>query len=89
MAICHKCGSEIAEDTVFCPFCGVSIESVVDADIDPAEFDNTLNMPFAEAEKLKADIVVESGDSQPVVPDEKVITNDIAPSEETPSADDA
>ncbi|MEO7674747.1 MAG: zinc ribbon domain-containing protein, partial [Pyrinomonadaceae bacterium] len=29
---CHECGSEVAENDVFCPFCGISLEPVSLAD---------------------------------------------------------
>ena len=48
MSICHKCGSEIAEDESFCPLCGVS-------DIGLSEYDNTLNMPFPDDVKIEAE----------------------------------
>src|SRR3954449_12680439 len=68
MAFCHKCGSEIAGDTTFCPFCGVSTENTpVDAIADPTEFDNTLNMPFPDAVEAKAE------NAKPV---EELSTND-------------
>jgi serine/threonine-protein kinase len=101
MAICHKCNSEIAEDQSFCPFCGVATEDVIEAPADLPDFDNTLNMPFADAVKIQAEqaespidletrgIDQNNGDKDSPVsaPEEKVITNDIAPSDEIPSAD--
>ena len=45
MALCHECGSEVAENDVFCPFCGISLNpiEVEDGETDPA-FESTIVM---------------------------------------------
>jgi len=53
MALCHECGSEVAENDVFCPFCGISLKpiQVEDGEADPA-FESTIVMstPASRAE---------------------------------------
>lgn len=45
MALCHECGSEVAENDVFCPFCGISLKPIEidDGQHDPA-FESTIVM---------------------------------------------
>ena len=55
MTLCYKCQSEITEDALFCPHCGVSEPVEPAPKEDPSEFDNTLNMPFSDAVRLKVE----------------------------------
>ncbi len=113
MTTCYKCGSEIAEDQSFCPFCGVStIVALDNGESDVPVFDNTLNMPFADALKIEMenaedptlnseeksgnagnthglDQIDETGGLPLTPPEEKVIINDIAPSEVSPAPETA
>lgn len=44
MAYCHDCGSQVADQDIFCPYCGVSLEpvSLSGSNSDPA-FENTIS----------------------------------------------
>src|SRR5215203_4643158 len=50
---CHECGSDVAQNDVFCPFCGISLEPVAlsDAEIDDS-LQSTLMMQPEEAAAL-------------------------------------
>src|SRR3954449_2643608 len=55
MTTCHQCGSEVADNDVFCPYCGLSLQAVpVPAEED--EFASTIMMPQAEAASKVADL---------------------------------
>jgi serine/threonine protein kinase, bacterial len=43
MALCHECGSDVAENDVFCPYCGISLKPIDMDDGDPA-FESTIVM---------------------------------------------
>ena len=48
MNTCHQCGSDVAENDAFCPFCGISLQPVnVPAEDD--EFASTIIMAPDEA----------------------------------------
>lgn len=56
MALCHECGSEVAENDIFCPFCGISLEPISLGGAETAaEFENTviMSLPFKSVEGLK------------------------------------
>ena len=63
MRVCHKCNSEIDDAAAFCPHCGGAaaeptepepeLELGPELELDPYEFDNTLNMPFSDEVALK------------------------------------
>src|SRR5262252_6958121 len=46
MTTCHQCGSEVAENDVFCPFCGISLAPVAVPDAENDEFASTIMMPL-------------------------------------------
>lgn len=53
MISCHECGSEVAENIVFCPFCGISLQPVAVAGAEPDEsLESTIMMPPSEIAKL-------------------------------------
>jgi serine/threonine-protein kinase len=45
MTYCHECGSEVAENDVFCPYCGITLQPVVVGGDDDAAFESTIMMP--------------------------------------------
>ena len=55
MILCPKCVSEIADDSSFCPLCGISIS-------DPSDYENTLNMPFPDEVKIKEKPIPDIGE---------------------------
>jgi uncharacterized Zn finger protein (UPF0148 family) len=44
MAYCYECGEQVAENDVFCPFCGISLQpiAVAGADEDDDSFSKTI-----------------------------------------------
>lgn len=61
MAVCHECDSKVAENDIFCPYCGISLQStdsepVPDAPAD--DFESTIMMTPGEAAELAASAVV-------------------------------
>lgn len=53
MISCHECGSDVAEDTVFCPYCGISLEPVAIGETKQDEsLDSTIMMPPSEISKV-------------------------------------
>ena len=42
MAYCYECGSQVAENDVFCPYCGISIKPVSVGDGDDVSLDKTV-----------------------------------------------
>src|SRR5207245_721726 len=45
MALCHECGEQVAENDIFCPHCGISLEPISLGGGDPAaEFEKTVVM---------------------------------------------
>jgi tRNA A-37 threonylcarbamoyl transferase component Bud32 len=60
MITCHQCGSEVAENDAFCPYCGISLQPVaVPAEED--EFASTIIMPPAESAQRAPSITPEHG----------------------------
>lgn len=45
MALCHECGSEVAENDQFCPFCGIALLTASPEAEDDAAFESTIIMP--------------------------------------------
>ena len=46
MALCHECGSEVAEKDDFCPFCGISLKPIdLDDGLNDPAFESTIIMP--------------------------------------------
>jgi serine/threonine protein kinase len=73
MALCHECGSEVAENDVFCPFCGISLKPIEidDGELDPA-FESTIVMstpPDVVDVRVKQPLKSETGE----VPDIKAV----------------
>lgn len=63
MNTCHECGSEITGSDVFCPFCGISLQPVVEPDLIPEpdaiqedELASTIMMPPEEVARLNQDL---------------------------------
>jgi len=54
MNICHQCGSEVAENDAFCPFCGISLQPVA-VSVEDDEFASTIMMPQAEPSEVHGD----------------------------------
>lgn len=42
MSTCHQCGSDVAENVAFCPYCGISLEAVGMPDQEDDEFASTI-----------------------------------------------
>jgi len=65
MNTCHQCGSEVAENDAFCPYCGISLQPVaVPAEND--EFASTIMMPQVQQDEAQAEETSEPA-SMPVV----------------------
>jgi len=47
MTTCHQCGSEVAENDAFCPYCGISLTPVAIPGAAEDEFASTIIMPTA------------------------------------------
>jgi len=84
MALCHKCGSEITDDALFCPHCGAAAEiSIKQAPSSSLEFDSTLTWPVPEiqdAESASSDLGEKTIGDPPST--EAVINEDIFESDE-------
>ena len=53
MISCHECGEKVAEDTVFCPFCGISMNPVAVGDAQSEDaLESTIMMPPSEIAKM-------------------------------------
>jgi len=79
MAYCHECGSEVAENTAFCPYCGINLQQTAIAEsgddsyscegaIDPSQPEN-LSQPENKLDKNEngeADSSEHSADSKSV-----------------------
>jgi serine/threonine-protein kinase len=67
MTTCHQCGSNVAENDVFCPFCGISLAPVGVPDAENDEFASTIMMPQPEkTAKPTAEPVPVKVDAKPV-----------------------
>src|SRR5947209_11105980 len=60
MITCHQCGSEVAENDAFCPYCGISLQPVaVPAEED--EFASTIIMPPVQSAPAEPSQAAEDG----------------------------
>ncbi len=63
MTYCHECGSEVAENDVFCPFCGISLRPIaVAGSEDEAAFESTIIMPLPEKANAASAESAQSGE---------------------------
>ncbi len=56
MPICHECDSTVAENDIFCPFCGISLSAAVPPPVEAQsdDFESTIMMTPEEAAQLAA-----------------------------------
>lgn len=75
MLSCHECDSEVAEQDIFCPYCGISLQQAEapnsgeinnDAGLAEDEMDSTLMMTPAEAKQLANEVIAAASDLPPV-----------------------
>ncbi len=82
MSICQECGSEVADQDLFCPYCGISLQPVTVPAGDDAAMESTIVMQ-APLPDLLSDITPPADDATPPgtdsVPADEVV-------DETPSA---
>lgn len=84
MKFCHECGSEVAENSVFCTFCGITLQSSA-VEIDEDLQEKTIAVNQAEWEDLvKEKIDTEPKDAEIKTPPEglPVKSSDILPAAE-------
>ncbi len=62
MAYCYECGSEVAENDVFCPFCGISLQPIVIGNGEEDAPDDTI-APHPEKAEKTADQVTENSEA--------------------------
>jgi serine/threonine-protein kinase len=75
MSYCHECGSEVAPDDVYCPYCGIALEAAAPAAVSTttvATPDDAL--PF---EATQIDVPLESP-IEPVKEGEEVVIEDVS-----------
>jgi serine/threonine-protein kinase len=85
MTTCHQCGSEVAEQDAFCPYCGISLQPVtVPAEED--EFASTIIMTPAEPASAVAPPPAREEESGPIIDAVEVPEPEIeaAPEQEAP-----
>jgi tRNA A-37 threonylcarbamoyl transferase component Bud32 len=80
MAVCHECDSQVADNDIFCPFCGISLQPTASVPDAPAadepvadDLDSTIMMTPAEAAELaasatKEEAVQELGEAKEDIP---------------------
>src|SRR5437764_8928025 len=86
MALCHECGEKVAENDIFCPFCGISLEPISLGGADEVEFEKTVVMP------LPAKPVTAASDLPPTNPQAKIAKTapaDLRQTTPVPVSDDA
>jgi serine/threonine-protein kinase len=67
MTYCQECGSEVAENDIFCPYCGISLKPIAEAGVSAVdEFASTVAMPEL-AVKRPNENAVPAG-SEPTMP---------------------
>lgn len=83
MSICQECGSEVAEQDVFCPYCGISLQPVAVPADDNAAMESTIVMQ-APLPEILSDVVEPVAD---VSGDEAAgkTTDDMPPASAAPS----
>lgn len=53
MTFCHECGSEVAENDAFCPYCGITLHPIeVPPDQEEEAFASTIMMPLPKSSKI-------------------------------------
>ena len=62
MAYCYECGSEVAENDVFCPFCGISLQPIVIGNGEEDAPNDTI-APHPEKAEKTADQVTENSEA--------------------------
>ncbi len=53
MTHCHECGSEVADNDIFCPFCGISLRPIEVAGDDDASLESTIMMTPSELSEMR------------------------------------
>src|SRR5438876_2982648 len=88
MALCHECGEQVAENDIFCPHCGISLEPISLGGGDAAaEFEKTVVMlPPKKSNKgfkIQVDPDKKATDVEPVsaAPGDKTQKDKITPPE--------
>ncbi|MDQ3802024.1 MAG: protein kinase [Acidobacteriota bacterium] len=81
MSYCHECGSEVAKEDIYCPFCGIALQqNPAAAEVDAAASSSTTvatpdaALPF---EATQVDVPLESP-IEPVREDEEVVIEDVS-----------
>ncbi len=88
MAVCHECDSQVAENDIFCPFCGISLQlvgSIPDAAV-ADELESTIMMTPAEASELAASAA--TGDSASTSKPHDSIVDEIKPADDLQAESD-
>ncbi len=65
MAYCPECGEKVAEIDVFCPFCGISLQTVVPSTEDSFDISSTAPETSAENPKINSQIPGSPNDFHP------------------------
>jgi serine/threonine-protein kinase len=73
MSYCHECGSEVAPDDVYCPYCGISLQNASEVSTTTVATPDA-SLPF---EATQVDVPFESP-IEPVREDEEVIFEDVS-----------
>ncbi len=84
MAYCHECGSEVAENEVFCPFCGISLQPIVVENDEEDALSSTIVIPHPEKTENTADRVTEDSKAETADAVEK---NEITAKDQTKTGD--
>jgi serine/threonine protein kinase len=64
MSICQECGSEVADQDLFCPYCGISLQPVTVPSGDDAAMESTIVMQ-APLPEILSDIIPPADDATP------------------------
>ncbi len=64
MSICQECGSEVADQDLFCPYCGISLQPVTVPAGDDAAMESTIVMQ-APLPEILSDIIPPADDATP------------------------
>ncbi|HEX8734120.1 MAG TPA: protein kinase [Pyrinomonadaceae bacterium] len=74
MSYCHECGSEVAKDDIYCPYCGIALESAADVSSSTTVATPDSALPF---EATQIDVPFESP-IEPVKEGEEVVIEDVS-----------
>jgi eukaryotic-like serine/threonine-protein kinase len=74
MSYCHECGSEVAQDDVYCPYCGIALEAAAPAVSTTTVATPDDALPF---EATQIDVPLESP-IEPVKAGEEVVIEDVS-----------